>query len=65
MSSKGGQRFIKDNRASRVHIDYKVETFGSRQKVELPFVMGVMSELSGKSFKEKDAMRQRASMRSA
>lgn len=48
-SAKGGQRFIKENRAPRVHIEYEVETFGSRQKVELPFVMGVMSDLSGKS----------------
>ena len=51
--AKGGQRFIKENRAPRVHIEYEVETFGSRQKVELPFVMGVMSDLSGKSNVEK------------
>lgn len=51
--AKGGQRFIKENRAPRVHIEYEVETFGSRQKVELPFVMGVMSDLSGKSEVEK------------
>lgn len=51
--AKSGQRFIKENRAPRVHIEYEVETFGSRQKVELPFVMGVMSDLSGKSNVEK------------
>ena len=51
--AKGGQRFIKENRAPRVHIEYEVETFGSLQKVELPFVMGVMSDLSGKSNVEK------------
>ena len=51
--AKGGQRFIKENRAPRVHIEYEVETFGSRQKVELPFVRGVMSDLSGKSNVEK------------
>lgn len=49
MAIKSGQRFIRENRAPRVHIEYEVETYGSRQKVELPFVMGVMSELSGKS----------------
>lgn len=49
MASKSGQRFIKENRAPRVHIEYEVETFGSKQKVDLPFVMGVMSDLSGKS----------------
>jgi type VI secretion system protein ImpB len=47
--AKSGQRFIKENRAPRVHIEYEVETFGSMQKVTLPFVMGVMSDLSGKS----------------
>lgn len=59
MSSKSGQRFIKENRAPRVHIEYEVETYGSRQKVELPFVMGVMSDLSGKSEVEKKTLDQR------
>lgn len=58
-SAKGGQRFIKENRAPRVHIEYEVETFGARQKVELPFVMGVMSDLSGKSEVEKKALDKR------
>jgi type VI secretion system protein ImpB len=53
MAGKSGQRFIRENRAPRVHIEYEVETYGSRQKVELPFVMGVMSDLSGKSHVEK------------
>jgi type VI secretion system protein ImpB len=57
--SKTGQRFIKENRAPRVHIEYEVETYGSRQKVELPFVMGVMSDLSGKSHVEKKALDKR------
>lgn len=57
--AKGGQRFIKENRAPRVHIEYEVETFGSRQKVELPFVMGVMSDLSGKSEVEKKKLADR------
>ncbi len=59
MSSQSGQRFIKQNRAPRVHIEYEVETFGARQKVELPFVMGVMSDLSGKSEVEKKALDKR------
>jgi type VI secretion system protein ImpB len=58
-SSKSGQRFIKENRAPRVHIEYEVETYGSRQKVELPFVMGVMSDLSGKSLVEKKSLDKR------
>ncbi|MGJ3627064.1 type VI secretion system contractile sheath small subunit [Sphingomonas sp. MMS24-JH45] len=57
--AKSGQRFIKENRAPRVHIEYEVETFGSRQKVELPFVMGVMSDLSGKSNVEKKTLDKR------
>lgn len=57
--SKSGQRFIKENRAPRVHIEYEVETFGAIQKVELPFVMGVMADLSGKSHVEKKALDKR------
>ncbi|HEX8365222.1 MAG TPA: type VI secretion system contractile sheath small subunit [Allosphingosinicella sp.] len=57
--AKSGQRFIRDNRAPRVHIEYEVETYGSRQKVELPFVMGVMSDLSGKSLVERKALDKR------
>lgn len=53
MVAKSGQRFIKENRAPRVHIEYEVETYGSRQKIELPFVMGVLSDLSGKSLVDK------------
>ena len=57
--SKTGQRFIKENRAPRVHIEYEVETYGSRQKIDLPFVMGVMSDLSGKSEVEKKTLDKR------
>ncbi len=59
MAVKSGQRFIKENRAPRVHIEYEVETYGSRQKVELPFVMGVMSDLSGKSHVERKPLDKR------
>jgi type VI secretion system protein ImpB len=34
-------------RRPRVHITYDVETNGAMQKVELPFVVGVMADLSG------------------
>lgn len=57
--AKTGQRFIKENRAPRVHIEYEVETYGSRQKIELPFIMGVMSDLSGKSEIEKKQLDKR------
>ncbi len=47
--SDSGQKFISRNRKPRVHITYDVETYGARKSVELPFVMGVISDLSGKS----------------
>jgi type VI secretion system protein ImpB len=42
-----GQKFIGRNRAPRVQIEYDVETYGAQKKVQLPFVMGVLSNLSG------------------
>jgi type VI secretion system protein ImpB len=42
------QKFIARNRAPRVQIEYDVETYGSEKKVQLPFVVGVMADLSGK-----------------
>ena len=43
------QKFIGRNRAPRVQIEYDVEVYGAEKKMQLPFVMGVMSDLSGKS----------------
>ena len=43
-----GQKFIARNRAPRVQIEYDVEVFGAQKKVQLPFVMGVLADLSGK-----------------
>ncbi|MCB1918937.1 MAG: type VI secretion system contractile sheath small subunit [Candidatus Competibacteraceae bacterium] len=42
------QKFIARNRAPRVQIEYDVEVYGAEKKVQLPFVMGVMADLSGK-----------------
>ena len=42
------QKFIARNRAPRVQIEYEVELYGAEKKVQLPFVMGVLSDLSGK-----------------
>lgn len=42
------QKFIARNRAPRVQIEYDVEVYGAQKKVQLPFVMGVMADLSGK-----------------
>lgn len=41
-----GQKFIKRNRPPRVHITYN-DPYDAEKKVELPFVMGVMADLSG------------------
>src|SRR5262245_57487367 len=48
MGKASSQKFINRNRAPRVHIEYDVELYGAEKKVELPFVMGVMADLSGK-----------------
>ncbi|MEO1467557.1 MAG: type VI secretion system contractile sheath small subunit [Pseudomonadota bacterium] len=47
--SGSSQKFIARNRAPRVQIEYDVELYGAEKKIQLPFVMGVMSDLSGKS----------------
>ncbi|MFB8831846.1 type VI secretion system contractile sheath small subunit [Azotobacter vinelandii] len=43
-----GQKFVGRNRSPRVQIEYDVEIYGSDRKVQLPFVMGVMADLTGK-----------------
>ena len=48
MAKANSQKFIARNRAPRVQIEYDVETYGSEKKVQLPFVVGVMADLSGK-----------------
>ncbi len=48
MKTGSSQKFIARNRAPRVQIEYDLEIYGSEKKIELPFVMGVMSDLSGK-----------------
>jgi type VI secretion system protein ImpB len=47
-ASNNAQKFIGRNRAPRVQIEYDVEIYGSERKIELPFVMAVLSDLSGK-----------------
>src|SRR6516162_887437 len=48
MAKASSQKFIARNRAPRVQIEYDVEVYGAQKKIELPFVMGVMADLSGK-----------------
>ena len=45
--STSAQKFIARNRAPRVQIEYDIELYGAEKKVQLPFVMGVMADLSG------------------
>lgn len=48
MAKDSSQKFIARNRAPRVQIEYDVEINGAEKKVQLPFVMGVLADLSGK-----------------
>jgi type VI secretion system protein ImpB len=46
MAKESGQKFIRRTRPPRVHITYENPT-NAEEKVEIPFVMGVMADLSG------------------
>lgn len=46
MAQDSGQKFIRRNRPPRVHITYE-DPHDAEKLVEIPFVMGVMSDLSG------------------
>lgn len=48
MAKQSSQKFIARNRAPRVQVEYDLELYGAEKKVNLPFVMGVMADLSGK-----------------
>ncbi len=48
MAKTSSQKFIARNRAPRVQIEYDVELYGAEKTIQLPFVMGVMADLSGK-----------------
>ena len=48
MAKASSQKFIARNRAPRVQIEYDLEVYGSEKKINLPFIMGVMADLSGK-----------------
>jgi type VI secretion system protein ImpB len=59
VGTTSSQKFIARNRAPRVQIEYDVELYGSKKKVQLPFVMGVLSDLSGKPAEPLPAMADR------
>jgi type VI secretion system protein ImpB len=48
MATSSSQSWIGRNRPPRVQIEYDVEVGNAQKKVELPFVAGVMADLSGK-----------------
>ncbi|MEJ2426177.1 MAG: type VI secretion system contractile sheath small subunit [Candidatus Thiodiazotropha sp.] len=48
MAKESSQKFIARNRAPRVQIEYDVELYGAEKMIQLPFIMGVMADLSGK-----------------
>ena len=48
MAKQSSQKFIARNRAPRVQIEYDVEVYGAEKKVQIPFVMGTLADLSGK-----------------
>lgn len=50
--TESSQKFIQRNRPPRVQIEYDVETYGSEKTVQLPFVMGVLADLSGQPAEE-------------
>lgn len=45
--SDSSQKFIGRNRPPRVQIEYDVELYGAEKVVQIPFVMGVMTDLKG------------------
>jgi len=47
VAKESSQKFIARNRAPRVQIEYDVEVYGAEKKIQLPFVMGVLADLSG------------------
>lgn len=57
--SESSNKFIGRNRKPRVHIEYEVELDGAMKKVTLPFVMGVMANLSGKNNSELPSIEKR------
>ena len=48
MAKTSSQKFIARNRAPRVQVEYDLELYGAEKMISLPFVMGVMADLSGK-----------------
>jgi type VI secretion system protein ImpB len=52
MGAESSQKKVGRNRPPRVHITYDVEVDGATELKEIPFVMGVMADLSGDNASE-------------
>lgn len=59
MARASSQKFIGRTRAPRVQIEYDVELYGAEKKVQLPFVLGVMADLSGTPAEDLPALEDR------
>lgn len=59
MGRESSQKFIGRNRAPRVHIEYEVEVGDAMELKEIPFILGVMADLSGKPLEELPALEDR------
>lgn len=59
MANESLQHKLDRVRRPRVQITYDVETNGAMQKTELPFVVGVMADLSGQPKEALPALKQR------
>lgn len=59
MGSESKQKYVGRNRPPRVQITYDVETNGAMRMEELPFLVGVMADLSGQPLKPLDPMKKR------
>ncbi|MFT5522184.1 MAG: type VI secretion system protein ImpB [Pirellulaceae bacterium] len=57
--AESNQKKLSRVRKPRVHITYDVETEGAEEKVELPFVVGVMGDFSGDPTTKLDPMHKR------
>jgi len=62
VGKESSQKFIARNRAPRVQIEYDLETNGALEKKHIPFVMGVLADLSGKSAEELPEIEQRKAL---
>jgi type VI secretion system protein ImpB len=62
LAKQSSQKFVARNRAPRVQIEYDVELYGAEKKIQLPFVMGVLADLSGKPAEELPAVADRKAL---